>query len=291
MSLTNVPFITTPAVLSLNGHAAEFFTSLATAAAMLPGYSQDAIRTLLDVNRGKEGSNMTTLGLAQAVSNQKVYRIMNGKLEDVISKSSLDVIDLEERASHPHEVKIPPYLEVEALWDDQPLSSGNGNNILGDNGRLILDRDVIEVPTVQASNEMLAYYGATLIEEGDIVHFPDEVFPLFRMQVGEKYVSDTLMTDAGGGFYLEYHDDAPHFHLPLHGAGHYLLARWNEDKTKLQVTGFQIPDGKAVYSKKGAIHCDAALIGELIVGYTIAKDCSTVILQNKNGKRTDIKFY
>ncbi len=254
------------------------------------GYPISSINALLDVDRGAPGANMTTLGLELAVHNDQVYRLHGGKLESVRAKSVIDVIDLEERSAHPHYVEVPAHLEIEAIWDSMPQSTGAGNNILGDNGRLILDQNVLEVPAVVATDALLAYYGATLIEEGDLVQFPDEAFPLFQMEVGERYIPDTLMTDAGGGFYLEYHHDAPHFHLPIRGGGYYLLARWNDDQTQLHITGFEIPDGKAIYTKKGAIHCDAALTGELIVGYTIAKDCSTVILQDKEGKKANIQF-
>lgn len=161
---------------------------------------------------------------------------------------------------------------------------------MGDNGRLILPFESIEIPCVEAKAENLAYYGAVLLKEGDAVRFPDEEYPIFSMSVGECYIDDFLMTDKGGGFYLEYHNDKPHFHMPIQGGGYYILGRWNQDGKKLQVTGFKILDGQAVYTKKGAIHCDAALTGSLLVGYDQAEDCSTVLLQTLKHEKVKVKF-
>lgn len=269
---------------------AHYISDIHQAASALGSISPDVVRSLLEVNRGTAGANMTTLGLAMAVTNTETYTLKGSTLKPLSSASASRVVDLETKASNPPRIETPLHLEIQAIWDDKTLISGSGNNILGGNGRLILEPSLIEIPSVEATDALLGYYGATLIEQDDIIHFPDEEFPLFVMEVGDRYVEDTLMTDAGGGFYLEYHHDKPHFHLPMRGSGNYLLAKWSEDHTKLQITGFRIPDGKAVYSKKGAIHCDAALTGDLLVGYSVAKDCSTVLLQNKDGKRVEVRF-
>lgn len=269
-----------------------FVLSNAEAAAkLMEGYSVDEIASLLNVNRGETPeSKMITHGLTQAVKNREIYVLHGSGRFHPVRAAALDVVDLEVRASRPLRVEVPPHVEVEAVWDTTPFVSGEGNNILGDNGRLIMDLKSLSVPSVEATDVMLAYYGATLIEEGEIVRFPDDSFPLFLMSVGERYVPDTLMTEKMGGFYLEYHTDRPHLHYSMKSRGNYLLARWNEDKTKLQVTGFRIPDGKAVYSKRGAIHCDAALIGDLIVGYSTANECSTVLITNNKNERVPIDF-
>ncbi|MCX6990754.1 MAG: hypothetical protein NTX49_06820 [Chlamydiae bacterium] len=252
---------------------AHYTSDLSAATSMLPTLTEAVVKSLLNVNRGEPGANMTTIGLVMAVTNKEAYILKGGKLDATEGRTTFS-IDLETKASDLSRIiESPPYLEIEATWDDKTLSSGSGSNILGDNGRLILEHSLIEIPAVEATDALLGYYGATLIEEGDLIEFPDNEFPLFFMEVGERYVEDTLMTDAGGGFYLEYHHDKPHFHLPLAGSGHY-----------------RIPDGKAVYTKKGAIHCDAGLKGKLLVGYTLAEDCSTVLLQNKTSKRVEVRF-
>jgi len=243
----------------------------------------------LFVNRGSAGANMTTDALSLAVTKNQVYRVEENGL--AISPSALYAIDLEDRAAHPERVQVPPYLEVIAQWDKTPHESGLGNNILGDNGILTIPSEILTVPCVEATTEALAYYGAILIQKGDVVRFPDEEYPIFRMTVGPHYVDAFLMTEQGGGFYLEFHHDKAHVHMPLQGGGCYILARWNVKRTKLHITGFKIPDGHAVYTKKGAIHCDAALTGDLLVGYDQAVDCSTVLLRTPNKKKTKIEFY
>lgn len=107
------------------------------------------------------------------------------------------------------------------------------------------------------------------------------------MNVGERYVEDFIMSPEGGGFYLEYHTDQPHFHMPIKGGGYYLLARWDDDGIHLHITAFKIPDGCAVYTKQGAIHCDAAMTGDIIMGYNASNHCCTVLL--RNAKNTDEK--
>lgn len=246
-------------------------------------YDEKTIQKLLDIDRGETGSNMFTLGLQHVVMNKCHYSIGSKGLE--VSKE-LFAIDLEERAASPKVVIPPLFVEIEAVWDKTPIYTGNENNILGDNGSLFLNTSLIKIPSVVATDETLAYYGATLVSPQDIVRFPDEHYPLFRMNVGEDYVENFIMTEQGGGLYLEFHHDKPHFHMPLKGSGNYLLARWNDNKSALQITGFRIPDGYAVYSKKGAIHCDACLKGDLLVGYTIAEDCSTVLWRDNPKNNT-----
>lgn len=266
----------------------NWIADLREATYQLPGYDEETVRKLLYLDRGKAGSNMTTRGLAHAVTNGKIYEIAG---EGLKSSNQLYPIDMESKASNLSYVQVPPFLEIAAQWNEQHSASGEGNNILGDNGRLYLDKTRIEIPVVEATDSTLAYYGATLIQPEEAVRFPDEVYPLFRMHVGEDYLKDFIMTEEGEGMYLEYHTDQPHFHLPLQGGGQYLLAKWNEDATKLRLTAFHIPDGHAVYTKKGAIHCDAALFGELIVGYTISKECSTVLLTSQqDSTRVEIQF-
>ena len=70
---------------------------------------------------------------------------------------------------------------------------------------------------MEATAETLAYYGALLIKSKDVIQFPDDDFPVFSMNVGEDYVRDFIMTEEGGGFYLEYHSDRPRFHMPIRG--------------------------------------------------------------------------
>lgn len=243
----------------------------------------------LFVNRGSAGANMTTDSLYLVVKENRVYQLEEDGL--TISSPTPYTIDLETQTIHPEKVQAPPCLDVMADWDRTAHESGLGNNILGDNGILTIPSEILRIPCVEATNEALAYYGSMLIQKGDVVRFPEEEYPIFRLTVGVHYVEDFIMTEQGGGFYLEFHHDKPHFHMPLQGGGCYILARWNDERTKLHITAFKIPGGCAVYTKKGAIHCDAALTGNLLVGYDQAVDCSTVLLRTPNKEKTKIEFY
>lgn len=259
--------------------------SLNTNFQLVNPFPKQVLETLL-VNRGLPGSNMVTKGLDHLVKNLETYELSAQGLKP---SKELFPVDLEQRASNPLIVQTPPLLEIEAKWEKKASFSGQSNNILGDNGRLVLSSLAITVPVVVAEDPTLAFYGATLITN-EAIRFPDAEYPIWSMEVGNDYVKDYIMSNEGGGMYLEFHTDQPHFHMPLNGGGYYLLAKWNPDQTKLQMTGFKIPNGQAVYTKKGAIHCDAALTGDLIVGYTLSNDCSTVLLRTEKDEMVSVQF-
>lgn len=245
----------------------------------LPHLSAEKIDTLVNISRGPEGGKMETLGLVGAFTRTEAFTI-NGRAVERVSE--LYALDLEEQAANPSSWIVPEHLEFTAEWSSTILASGEQNNVLGDNGGLFFEESIIRIPKVTATNEALAYYGALLIEENTAVRFSSsESYPLWRMHVGASYVDDYIMSEqGGGGFYLEYHHDQPHFHMVLDGGGYYLLAKEVSNNT-FHITAFEIPNGKAVYTRKGAIHCDAALTGNLIVGYTVSENCSTVLLRNR----------
>lgn len=255
----------------------------------LPQYDLELINSLINISRGPEGGKMETLGLVTSIKNSEVYEIKDKTLK---LSSQLFALNLEEEACNPSSVVAPGYLEFTAEWDQKIISSGEGNNILGDNGGLYFDASNIKIPKVAATKEALAYYGAVLISEGSAIRFPnDDAYPIWKMQVGHHYVRDYIMNkNEGGGFYLEYHHDQPHFHMVIEGGGYYLLAKQVNEKT-FQITAFELSSGQAIYTKKGAIHCDAALTGELVVGYAASDDCSTVLLRHKStNEMVNIEF-
>ena len=97
----------------------------------------------------------------------------------------------------------------------------------------------------------MSYYGATLLPMDKVVRFSNDNFPIFEMEIGENYIRDYIMTEEGGGFYLEFHNDQPHFHMPLDGSGYYLLGKWAEELGMIQVTAFEIPkDFAALYRSR-----------------------------------------
>jgi hypothetical protein len=232
---------------------------------------------------------MKTLGLAAAVTSLDV--IMHDGVIIKVAKE-LFSIDLEWEATHPQHVCEPKLVEFTAEWNSETLMDGGDNNILGDNGGLYFEASKLSVPVVKASAETLAYYGAYLIPENTAIRFPDQdPFPIWMMQIGGEYVNQYIMTEVGGGFYLEFHHDQPHFHMVIDGGGYYLLAK-EVAKNQFQLTAFELSNGQAVYTKKGAIHCDAALTGTILCGYNAAHDCETVLLRTKDEhKMVELDFH
>jgi hypothetical protein len=258
-------------------------TDLSDLQVKLPQYDSKTVAGLMNVHRGQEGGRMETLGLLMAVTSRDAIKVNQTTVK--FSNENFP-LDLEWEATHPSYVSVPKYVEFTADWDSKAITSGEGNNILGDNGGLYFEESSIRIPVVKATSETLAYYGAVLIPENSIVKFPNEnPFPLWQMDVGSDYVKDYIMTEeGGGGFYLEFHHDQPHFHQVVNGGGYYLLAKKVADKT-FRLTAFELSNGQAVYTKKGAIHCDAALTGNIICGYSASDDCETVLLRTKKGKK------
>lgn len=271
-------------VTSINPSSSWFIpnppTELSQIHTLLPQYDDATIQKLINVNRGRDEGRMITLGIVQTVQAKDVYTIDGNTL-----KPSQDCFatDLEWEATNPQNVIIPDHLEFEAEWDSKPINSGHENNVLGDNGGLYFNEPSIRVPVVKATTKTLAYYGALVIPHDQSVRFPNEdPFPLWKMEVGAHYVNDYIMNaNGGGGFYLEFHHDQPHFHMIVNGGGYYLLAK-QVAPNRYHLTAFELSSGQAIYTKKGAIHCDAALVGEIVCGYTVSNNCETVLLRTKN---------
>ena len=233
-----------------------------------------------------------------------VLEIANGPYEITLDGfqevEHANPINLEERLSLPLPPAPPPYVEIDAVWDKTPIESGDENNILGGNGLFLIDTAFINVPVVEASDETLAYYGGRIVQFGDVVEFPDDDFPIWAMNLGENYVKDFVMTQKGGGMYLEYHCDRPHFHMPLtdDARGYLILGKKTSvidgelQKFKYHLTAFKIPFGKGVYTYKCTVHADPALIGTAwLVGYDNAKHYSTVLVREKDtNEKVTINF-
>lgn len=258
----------------------NLITSLHDLQQKLPQYTQEVIQGLMNIHRGPEEGRMETFGLSRTVTSDEVFQI-DSKSRTIKLSNEMFPLDLEKEACNPFAIQVPPYLEFKAQWDVNIITSGEGNNILGDNGGLYFEQSFIQIPTVKATKETLAYYGALLIQEDSPIRFSsDEPYPLWKMHIGPNYVDDYIMTKEGGGFYLEFHHDQPHFHMVVDGGGYYLLAKQIGEHI-YHITAFELTNGQAVYTKKGAIHCDAALTGDLVVGYTVSEECSTVLLRTK----------
>ncbi|WP_211827547.1 hypothetical protein [Kistimonas asteriae] len=248
---------------------------------------------MVDRQGNQPDSNMTALGLHQNVKNTACYTVFptSGLTEAACTEDSINLEDYV--AANSVNVDAPRHVEVTADWINDQADIGGNENILGDNVVLAVDSadTTVTVPVVEAEDNALLYYGATLVDAGSRVAFPNDSYPIWKMQLGRYYVDNFLMTDKGKGFYLEYHRDRPHWHQPLSedAGGFYLLAKAAgvnaSGKTIYHLTGFRIPYGKAVYSRMGAIHADPALTGSVwAVGYSDSDDFSTALVRNRDGQ-------
>lgn len=236
-------------------------------------------------------SNMTALGLHCVVKNHNAYRV-SAQYGLTLVAPSTDALDLELEATANTHDSPPAHVVVTAVWDEGAVVEGDQENILGDNVlfRIQSEDTNIAIPVLEPTPARLGYYGALLVDEGAVVRFPNVEYPIWKMALGKRYVEGFIMTPQGKGFYLEYHHDRPHWHQPLteDSGGYYILAKAvssdAERRTRYHLTGFHIPYGKAVYTRQGAIHCDAALTGQnWLVGYTDSDDFSTALVRNANG--------
>lgn len=111
-------------------------------------------------------------------------------------------------------------------------------NLFGDATYLSIDLNTLTIPTVEATDEFLGFYNATLIQQDDSFFFPHD-FPLFKMDMGNDYCKNYVTNQCEGTF-LEFHHGQPHFHMPIKTGGVYILAKWSEKKTSLMITGFKL---------------------------------------------------
>lgn len=248
---------------------------------------------LIDRRGQRPASNMTAIGMHRLAKYSEVYRSSAERglelVEDVGS-----TLELEAAVARAHHDEAPLHTTIVATWGSPGGGSADVQNVLGDSVLLEIDGEGtdIGVPVLEATSHHLGYYGAVLVEEGAFVRFPAPDYPIWKMELGKNYVDGFVMTDVGGGFYLEYHRDRPHWHQPLtsDSGGFYVLAKRSPGRAgHYQLTGFRIPFGCGVYTGLGSMHCDAALTGQnWLVGYADSDDFSTALLRNRDGARVKL---
>jgi hypothetical protein len=265
---------------------------------LMSHYSEEDARGMLVERRGTtEDAYMLGKGLHRVLDTRKKYALTSAGVTEVSSEK--DAINVQEMynaaldgAKRPDDV-----LDFHAQWLKKGQGGAEANaNILGDNGRMIIDTvsTALHVIPIEPTPEHLAYYGAVLLHKGNTVEFPEHAhqYPLWTMSLGASYVEDYLMTEKGGGWYLEWHTDKPHLHMPLceDAAGAYLLAK-EVDPGHYHASAFKITSGQAVYTLPGAIHADAGLVGsQWVVGYDKSDNFSTVLVRNLNDKKVNFTF-
>ena len=210
----------------------------------------------------------------------------------------------------------PPHLRLPATWIDNDDKSPTEANILGGFGKLIISAGTpfhdgddgqnlppcspslpLSIPTVEATQESLAYYGAEFIQHGESVSFKTEdgvSMPVMSMHIGKDYVKDYLSHETlGGGVQLEYHA-LPHFHMPQNqnASGALCLAKklQGEEESVYLLTGLRIPYGSAIHTPGEVLHNDGFLIGNYSVIYSCTEHFSTVVLRQASGALQPIQM-
>ena len=250
-----------------------------------------------------EKTAFEVIGLHKLLEKNRLYQIsfLYGlqEVDELKIEKNNQTYDLDMRiAQREKSATAPQHLTISATWHDASNKItiiDNEFNVFGKNTSITIDMNEthLKIPIIQANENALNYYGATLVKNNDIIsiHSIDK-FPIWKMRLDYNYVEECLMKK-GTGFYLEWHTDKPHWHQPISfdSSGFYILAKKiiENEKEQYQITGFHISPGTAIYTKPGAIHCDAGLIGiNWLVGYDQSHHFSTAIIKNKTTQKVKL---
>lgn len=251
------------------------------------------------VNRkGKtEDSHMQTIKIIGQICPNETYTIESNNLylseaqSQSQSQSRNPCINRLKKIKSKNNIKEPLYTKIKNKWNcyhQNNLDVNSDNNILGTNGEFQIDSN-LTIPLIETTSENLEFYNCTLICQHDRIKIDSpKKIPLTVMQIGSNYAKDYLLTEIGGGCYLEYHD-VPHFHMPLNknSSGYLILGKIIDGYCCL--SAFAIPYTYAIYTAPFTIHCDAFLVGDYMVAYTVTENYSTVLLKN-DGNIVDVNF-
>lgn len=219
---------------------------------------------------------MKTEGILGYVVPDKIYGMSNEGFHDVA--------DGQKPVKPAENITVPPKVIFTGKQSAQEGVVDLGATVLGRLDILEVTEEALEIPQIEATPSLLAYYGASLIPMGE--HFSldtDAPLPISIMNIGADYLNGYLLSaENGGGAYLEEHDRL-HFHMPLseQERGHLVLAKRNENTW--EATAFSIPYGYAIYTPGGVWHDDGFLIGRYLVLYSITDDYTTVLLKTASG--------
>ena len=216
-------------------------------------------------------SCMKTIRVINKIKPNEIYNIKSHNIEKTFNPSTIKS----------NCIMIPPYIKFPNNWNTYVIHNNINNNILGKSGEFKIDGNLM-IPLAETIQEHLSFYNCLLVKHDDNIQFdtPKDI-PLFEMEIGKNYVSDYLLTNRGGGAYLEYHD-TPHFHMPLNDQcdGYLILGKIINDHCYL--SAFKIPYLYAIYTRPFTIHCDAYLVGKYLVAYAKTENFPTVLLKNNN---------
>ncbi len=186
----------------------------------------------------------------------------------------------------------PDHCILKGEWTHPQKNQEDKSSILGDIGPFIAKNETLEIPVAATSHETLNYYGAKLLNSGDIFKFDTKVhLPLFSMDIGQDYVEDyMLQKEHANGIFIEFHD-RPHFHMPMneHATGYLILGKKIKENI-YHLSAFAIPFKSAIYTPPYVIHNDSFLIGKYYVVYSKTDDFSTVRLLDSSKNILDTKI-
>ncbi len=260
---------------------------------LLPHLSIDRFHNLI-FERGSPStdSNMTVEGLHAVLEKDTYLKVSDLGLINTRFHECRTIRHLN-KSNRSYAHNFETYL-LKGKWEKQEKEDKNRGNILGGYGRFYssVQEGEMSLPVFDIAEhldiaaEVLAFFGAELIREGECIRFYDEkLFPVWKMYIANHYVERWLYEDDAGGEYIEWHKDRPHWHHALKDTGgFYILGKaLDEQYGNILLTGFKIPEGYAVYTYGGVIHSDAHLRGHWLVGYDESGDYSTVkVLNSKN---------
>jgi hypothetical protein len=189
----------------------------------------------------------------------------------------------------------PDMATVKAAWfkpgDAQQnninIQAGGNANVFYGTGAILVP-DSFRIPVVTATKENVAYYGLTLVENGQAVELLSNEFSmvLAKYHYAKNYQNDFL-TDVtgGGGYFVETHN-FPHIHAPLSSdCGGYMTIGKRLSADKFNFTAFRIPYGYALHTPANTIHGDGTIVGEHAITVAITSaEADTVLFYNEHTK-------
>lgn len=187
--------------------------------------------------------------------------------------------------------EIPNFTIVKGIFEDTKIQNYAilNNNILGFNSIFYTNTANIQIPVINFSNELLQFFGCSIINENDVIELNNKIeMPFFKIIIGKNYKNDYLLKEGlGEGFYIENHD-TPHIHQPLNNTAEGYLVLGKRIDNTLLLSKVRIPFGKALYTPPLTYHNDSLLIGEYNVLYNKTNNYQTYIFKTFDNKIVNI---
>jgi hypothetical protein len=142
---------------------------------------------MVDRRATMANSNMTTTSFLTCVDGKTMYRFVKGQGPLPVDPAAAAALDPSEIRTFHMRQDMPPGLKfatVTAQWILASSNEADDQNILGGTGKLVVmtDEKAIDIPVITATEELLSYYRAHLLNDGDYFQFETQRdYPLFMM--------------------------------------------------------------------------------------------------------------